>query len=40
MDTVSPQPHDHVAVTDQDWPEAIIAHENARAARLNDGTRT
>ncbi|WP_257890388.1 hypothetical protein [Rhodococcus sp. USK10] len=24
------------AVTDHDWQEAIVAHENARAARLND----
>ena len=28
----------HAAVTDHDWQEAIVAHENARAARLNDQT--
>ncbi|MGY4783660.1 hypothetical protein ACVH9Z_27550 [Rhodococcus opacus] len=25
----------HGAVTDHDWQESIVAHENARAARLN-----
>lgn len=29
---------DHAAVTDQEWQEAIIAQENARAARFNDQT--
>ena len=28
----------HAAVTDHVWQEAIVAHENARAARLNDQT--
>ncbi|MFD9664386.1 hypothetical protein ACFWAY_22610 [Rhodococcus sp. NPDC059968] len=28
----------HAAVTDHDWQEAIVAHENARAARLNNQT--
>lgn len=28
--------HDHAALTDHDWQEAIVAHENARAARLKD----
>lgn len=31
-----PATRDHLAVTDRDWQEAIVAHENARAARLND----
>lgn len=26
----------HAALTDHDWQEAIVAYENARAARLND----
>lgn len=30
-----PPPAAHAAVTDHDWQEAIVAHENARAARLN-----
>ncbi|RZL74000.1 MAG: hypothetical protein EOP32_35895 [Rhodococcus sp. (in: high G+C Gram-positive bacteria)] len=29
---------DHAAVTDQEWQEAIVAQENARAARFNDQT--
>lgn len=31
-----PVVRDHAALTDHDWQEAIVAHENARAARLND----
>ncbi|RZL72138.1 MAG: hypothetical protein EOP32_38935 [Rhodococcus sp. (in: high G+C Gram-positive bacteria)] len=31
-----PVARDHAALTDHDWQEAIVAHENARAARLND----
>ncbi|PBC49943.1 hypothetical protein CJ179_11645 [Rhodococcus sp. ACS1] len=27
---------DGLGVTDRDWQEAIVAHENARAARLDD----
>lgn len=34
----APATCDHLAVTDRDWQEAIVAHENARAARLNDQT--
>ena len=34
----SPVARDHAAVTDHDWQEAIVAHENARVARLNDQT--
>ena len=26
----------HTVVTERDWQEAIVAHENARAARHND----
>ena len=33
-----PAARDHAALTDHDWQEAIVAHENARAARLNDQT--
>ena len=29
---------DSAVVTDHDWQEAIVAYENARAARLNDQT--
>jgi hypothetical protein len=32
----SPVARDHAALTDHDWQEAIVAHENARAARLKD----
>ncbi|MFV9456951.1 hypothetical protein ACNJ7E_26415 [Rhodococcus sp. NM-2] len=35
-----PVTRDDLAVTDRDWQEAIVAHENARAARLNDQTWT
>lgn len=35
-----PATRDHLAVTDRDWQEAIVAHENARAARLNGQTWT
>ena len=35
-----PTTRDHLAVTDRDWQESIVAHENARAARLNDQTWT
>ncbi|MGV9869896.1 hypothetical protein [Rhodococcus koreensis] len=31
-----PAPRDHADLTEHDWQEAIITHENARAARLND----
>ncbi|SEB29071.1 hypothetical protein [Rhodococcus koreensis] len=31
-----PVARDHLAVTDREWQEAIVAHENARAARLHD----
>ncbi|WP_256974296.1 hypothetical protein [Rhodococcus sp. NCIMB 12038] len=31
-----PATRDHAAVTDHDWQDAIVAHENARAARLRD----
>ncbi|OUS97300.1 hypothetical protein CA951_02845 [Rhodococcus sp. NCIMB 12038] len=33
-----PATRDHLTVTDWDWQEAIVAHENARAARLDDQT--
>ncbi|MFF2115075.1 hypothetical protein [Rhodococcus koreensis] len=33
-----PAARDRLAVTDRDWQEAIVAHENARAARLDDQT--
>ncbi|WP_029538669.1 MULTISPECIES: hypothetical protein [unclassified Rhodococcus (in: high G+C Gram-positive bacteria)] len=33
-----PAARDHGVVTDRDWQEAIVAHENARAARRNDQT--
>jgi len=33
-----PAVREHAAVTDHDWQDAIAAHENARAARLNDQT--
>ncbi|UOT04469.1 hypothetical protein [Rhodococcus opacus] len=33
-----PATRDHLAVTDRDWQEAIVAHENARAARVDDRT--
>ena len=35
-----PAARDHLAPTDRDWQEAIVAHENARAARLEDQTGT
>ena len=38
LDVPSPVARDHAAVTDHDWQELIVAHENARAARLNDQT--
>ncbi|MFF2109291.1 hypothetical protein [Rhodococcus koreensis] len=31
-----PAVRDRLGVTDRDWQEAIVAHENARAARLDD----
>ncbi|MGV9871122.1 hypothetical protein [Rhodococcus koreensis] len=34
----SPVARDPSALTDHDWQEAIVAHENARAARLDDQT--
>ncbi|RKM70656.1 hypothetical protein COO55_00245 [Rhodococcus opacus] len=36
--TTPPAVREHAAVTDHDWQDAIAAHENARAARLNDQT--
>jgi len=33
-----PAARDHADPTEHDWQEAIIAHENARAARLDDQT--
>ena len=33
-----PPPPARGHVTDHDWQEVIVAHENARAARLNDQT--
>ncbi|MDF3313397.1 hypothetical protein P3H15_51800 [Rhodococcus sp. T2V] len=33
-----PAAQDRSAVSDHDWQEAIVAHENARAARLQNQT--
>ncbi|MDF3310806.1 hypothetical protein P3H15_38010 [Rhodococcus sp. T2V] len=35
-----PAVRDRLGVTDRDWQEAIVAHENARAARLDDLSRS
>ncbi|MFC9363032.1 hypothetical protein ACFTZB_41500 [Rhodococcus sp. NPDC057014] len=31
-----PAVRDRIGVTDREWQDAIVAHENARAARLDD----
>ncbi|MFC9836455.1 hypothetical protein ACFVKB_21950 [Rhodococcus sp. NPDC127530] len=36
LGVLPPVARDHAALTDHDWQEAIVAHENARAARLHD----
>ena len=40
LGVLPPATRDAADVTDRDWQEAIVAHENARAARLNDQTGT
>lgn len=36
--TSPPAAREHAAVTDHDWQDAIVAHQNAREARLSDQT--